>query len=137
MSEANNVEIVKQGYERFGSGDIEGLLNLFSDDIGWTTPKVEGADFTGERQGREAVGEFFSLLGDAEEFSKFEPTEFIAQGDKVVVIGSSTATIKSTGRTADSDWVHVFTVKDGKVTNFHEFFDSAAIERAFQKATTA
>lgn len=137
MNETDNIELVKDAYQKFGSGDIEGLLNHLSDDVDWKTPNVEGADFTGERKGREAVGEFFSLLADAEEFSKFEPTEFIAQGDRVVVLGNSNATIKSTGRSAESDWVHVFKISDGKVTSFHEFFDSAAIERAYQKATTA
>jgi uncharacterized protein len=137
MTETNNTQIVQEGYEKFGSGDIEGLLNLFSDDIEWNTPEVTSAPFTGKRRGREDVREFFSLLNENEEFSKFEPREFISQGDKVVVLGSSAATIKSTGRNAETEWVHIFTVRDGKVTNFQEFFDSAAVERAYQKATTA
>ena len=61
----------------------------------------------------------------------------IAQGDKVVVLGRSEAKVKSTGRMAATDWVHVFTVRDQKVTNFTELFDSAAVTRAYQKAATA
>jgi len=137
MAETNNTQIIQEGYAKFGSGDIEGLLNLFSDDIEWTTQTVMGAPFTGKRNGREAVAEFFSLLDENEEFTNFEPREFIAQGDRVVVLGTSTATIKSTGRTAETEWVHVFTVRDGKVTSFQEFFDSAAVERAYQKAEAA
>ena len=30
----------------------------------------------------------------------------------------------------DSDWAHVFTVKDGKLAAFREFYDTAAMERA-------
>lgn len=137
MSETNNVEIVKQGYEKFGSGDIEGLLNLFSDDISWKSPTIEGAPFTGERNGREDVADFFASLNESEEFSNFEPTEFIAKDDKVVVLGKSAGTIKTTGRNFETEWVHIFTVKDGKVTAFLEFFDTAAAGRAYQKATTA
>jgi uncharacterized protein len=137
MSETNNTEIVKEGYAKFGGGDIDGLLSLFSDDIEWTTPTVNGASFTGKRNGREAVAEFFSQLNENEEFTNFEPREFIAQGDRVVVLGTSAATVKSTGRTAETEWVHIFTVRDGKVTSFQEFFDSAAIERAYQKAEAA
>ena len=137
MNETNNVELVKQGYEKFGSGDIEGLLNLFADDISWTTPTVEGADFTGECNGLQEVTDFFDKLGDSEEFSNFEPTEYIAQDDKVVVLGKSAGTVKPTGRNFETDWVHIFTVKDGKITGFHEFFDTAAMNRAYQKATTA
>lgn len=137
MNEEKNVQVVKEGYEKFESGDVEGLLNLFSDDINWKTPKVEGAPFTGERKGHKAVSEFFTQLDESEEFTKFEPTEFIAQGDRVVVLGNSAASVKSTGRNLELDWVHIFTVKDGKITDFLEFYDNAAAERAYQKATTA
>lgn len=137
MSEVTNTEIVQAGYEKFGSGDIAGLLSLFADDIDWATPHIENAPFAGTRLGLEEVREFFTLLDESEDIAFFEPSEFIAQGDKVVVLGRSKATVKSTGRSYETDWVHVFTVRDGKITNFAEFFDNAAATRAFQKATTA
>ncbi len=137
MNETNNTQITKQGYEKFGSGDIEGLLSLFAEDISWKTPTVAGASFTGQRNGREDVRKFFTELGESEEFSNFEPIEFIAQGDKVVVLGKSAGTVKSTRRPFETEWLHIFTVKDGKITGFLEFFDTAAMERAYQKATTA
>ncbi len=137
MNEEANTRTIKQCYERFGSGDIPGLLQQCSDDIDWTVPEIENAPFAGARHGRESVGEFFSLLAQAEDITDFEPREFIAQGDRVVVLGRSTATVRSTGRHYSTEWVHVCTVKDGKMTNFHEFFDNAAATRAFQKATSA
>ena len=51
MSEKVNTDIVQSGYEKFGSGDIEGLLQIFSDDVLWQVPEVENAPFTGTRQG--------------------------------------------------------------------------------------
>jgi ketosteroid isomerase-like protein len=137
MSEATNIEIVKNGYEKFGSGDIPGLLSLFTDDIDWETPHVENAPFAGNRLGLSEVAEFFKLLDESEDIAYFEPTEFIAQGDRVVVLGRSKATVKSTGRSYETDWVHIFTIHEGKVTNFHEFFDNAAATRAFQKTASA
>lgn len=137
MSETSNTQIVQQGYEKFGSGDIEGLLGLFADNIRWTVPEIENAPFSGSREGRAKVGEFFSELTAAEDITRFEPLEFIAQNDKVVVLGESAATVKSTGRSYETDWVHVFTLHDGKVIEFTEFFDNAAATRAFAKAATA
>lgn len=128
----NNTEIVKKGYECFGSGDIKGLLELYSDDISWETPKVDNAVYSGARQGKEAVREFFEMLTGSETFSKFEPTEFVAEGDKVVVLGTFEATVIATGKTFSSDWVHVMTVQDGKVTAFREYFDTAAANQAHQ-----
>ena len=80
-----NTEIVQKGYENFASGDIDGLLSLFADDISWTVPDIENAPFAGSRTGTDAVRQFFSQLTEAENITRFEPLEFIAEGDKVVV----------------------------------------------------
>jgi uncharacterized protein len=137
MNEETNTKTVRQGYEKFGSGDIAGLLSLFADDIQWTVPAIENAAFAGSRKGRDSVAEFFGQLNEAEEITRFEPNEFIAQGDTVVVLGKSSATVRGTGRKYDTDWVHVFKLRDGKVASFAEFFDNAAATRAFQKGVTA
>ena len=133
----NNTEIVQKGYECFGTGDIEGLLSLFSEDITWSVPEIENAPFAGTRSGTPAVGEFFTQLGEAEEITRFEPLEFVAEGDKVIVLGESAATVRSTGKSYETEWVHVFHLHDGKVTEFKEFFDNAAATRAFQKTAAA
>jgi ketosteroid isomerase-like protein len=137
VSEKVNTDIVQSGYEKFGSGDIEGLLELFTDDILWQVPEVENAPFTGKRQGRDATAEFFRTLSENETFTRFEPLEFIAQNDKVVVLGELAATVTLTGRSYETPWVHIFTVRDGKISEFQEFFDTAEATRAFQKTAAA
>lgn len=133
----NNVQIVQDCYNKFGEGDVAGILGNCAEDIAWNTPELENATFGGKRSGHMEVGEFFSRMNAEEQVIKFEPKEFIAQGDRVVALGTYGATVRATGRSYETDWVHVFTVRDGKITNFDEFFDSAAATRAFQKATTA
>ena len=133
----NNIQIVQEAYGRFTSGDIPGLLNLCADDILWETPEIENAPFGGARRGLEEVGEFFALLNESEDTTLFEATEFIAQGDRVVALGKYGATVRETGRSYETDWVHVFTVEEGKIQSFTEFFDNVLATRAFQKATTA
>jgi uncharacterized protein len=137
MSEKVNTDIVESGYEKFASGDIAGLLKLFADNILWQVPEVENAPFGGRREGHEAVAEFFKQLSENETFSRFEPLEFIAQNDKVVVIGETAATVTSTRRSYETPWVHIFHLRDGKVTEFQEFFDTAAATKAFQKTVAA
>ncbi|MBK9155909.1 MAG: nuclear transport factor 2 family protein [Chloracidobacterium sp.] len=137
MNETENTKLVQLAYEKFGSGDIDGLLELVSDEIRWTTPAVEGASHTGARRGKDDVAEFFKLLSESEDFERFEPLEFVAQDDKVVVLGESSARIKSTGRNFESSWVHIFHVRDGKISEFLEFFDNVAATKAYQKAAKA
>lgn len=137
MNEANNTQVVKDAYEKFVSGNIEDLLHLFSEDISWQTPKVEGSPLGGKWQGRQEVSRFFSELDKTEDITQFEPGEFISQGDRVVVMGNYAATIKATDGRLQTDWVHIFTVKNGKITSFLEFFDTAAVQRAYQRSATA
>ncbi len=137
MNEQENTKLVQKTYELFKSGDIETLLSIYSDDIVWQLPEMENVPFGGKRTGRENVVEFFSLVNDSLEDLQIEPTEFIAQGDKVVVLGHYSWRVKATGREFSSDWAHVCTVRDGKIVSSHEYMDTAAANRAHTAAQAA
>jgi hypothetical protein len=92
---------------------------------------------SGRRQGHAQVAEFFRLLGEGTEFKTFEPREFIEQGATVVVLGSYTAVVKSTGRDFGADWVMIFRFRDSKVAAFKELTDSAALNDAYLQRATA
>ena len=132
MSEHENRQFVEQAYANFKAGDIPTLLQSMSEDISWQLPEVEDVPFAGKRQGRGAVGEFFSTLASLQDARSFEPAEFIAQGDKVVVLGHYAWQVKANGRTYESDFAHVFTVRGGQIVAFHEYTDSAAAAKAFR-----
>jgi ketosteroid isomerase-like protein len=133
MSEAQNTKVVQDAYAAFGRGDIPALLGYMTDDIQWQ-PVIGTArhvPFSGTRQGKAGVAEFFKQVSETEDFEQFEPREFIAQGDKVVALGHYRAKTKATGKTFESAFVMVFTLRNGKVASFREFTDSAAINAAF------
>ena len=131
MSDQANVGVVQQGYEALGRGDIPALLDLMADDVDWTLQGPSVIPWAGTRRGREGVAEFFSLLGETLEFEQFEPREFVAQGDTVVVVGYERNLIKPTGRTFEQEWAHVYTLRDGKIAKFRAFEDTAAYVGAF------
>lgn len=137
MNEQENTKLVQKTYELFKSGDIETLLGMYSDDVSWETPKVENAPFGGKISGRANVAEFFMRLDEAEECLTLEPTEFIAQDNKVVVLGHFVWRIKATNKKYASNFAHVVTVADGKITGFYEFFDNAAATIAYTAAQAA
>ena len=64
MGPEENTRLVKKGYKKFLSGDIQGLLALFTDVIELITPRVDGAPFYGTNHGRESVLAFFEALDD-------------------------------------------------------------------------
>lgn len=131
MSDRTNGEVVKRAYEAFGRGDLPGLLDLLTDDVEWTLQGPPSIPFSGTRHGREGVAEFFSLIGETVEFEQFEPREFVAQGDTVVVLGYERNLIKPTGRTFEQEWAHVYTLRDGKIAKHRAIEDTAAYVAAF------
>ena len=133
MSERTNAEIVQQGYEAFGRGDIPALLDLLTDDVEWTLQGPSVSPFAGTRYGREGVAEFFSVLDETLEFEQFEPREFVAQGDTVVVVGFERSVSKATGHTIEQEWAHVYTLRDGKIAKGRYFEDTAAQVAAFHR----
>ena len=137
MNEQRNTETARRCYELFKAGDIESLLDLYTDDAAWETPKVENMPQTGKRQGKQEMLEFMSLVGENENLH-FEPREFVAQGDKVVVLGDYHWRITATGKEYESDFVHVTTFRDdGKITGFKEYLDTAAARDAYTASAQA
>lgn len=137
MNEQENTKVIKQAYDYFKSGDIQSLLGLMANDVDWRMPEVENMPHAGTRKGVEQVAEFFSILAEVQDAKQFEPNEFIANGDRVVGLGHYIWKIKANGREYESDFVHVFTVRDGKIAKFDEYYDTAPAAAAFQKAQTA
>jgi ketosteroid isomerase-like protein len=120
MKESYNIELVRQGYEAFSRGDLPKLLSIFSRDIEWDMPSIEGAPFTGKRHGIAAVGECFRLMDECQEAREMTPDEYIGQGDRVIVLGHCTFYVKATGREFSSDFCHLFRIDGDKVVSFKE-----------------
>ena len=132
MAEQENVQLIQQVYEDFGRGDIPAILNILADDIDWHVPGPTDIPTRGTRRGREQVAQFFTEVGETFDFEQFEPREFIAQGDVVVVLGYSRGSVKSTGRAIEGDWSMVFNLREGKVVRFRDYEDTNAFVAAYR-----
>lgn len=133
MGPQQNIALVQQVYAAFGRRDIPAIVNELAEDVDWQGVVGVGSNVPtgGARHGRDAVSQFFGQVADNIDFLRFEPREFLAEGDKVVTLGVYEAIAKPTGRRFASDWVMVFTIKDGKITQFREYADAGAITGAF------
>jgi ketosteroid isomerase-like protein len=137
MNEQENTRLVQQAYQSIKAGDIQSLLNSLAGEVHWQLPEMENVPFAGMWQGRERVGQFFSKVFEVQDVVEFDPEEYIAQDDKVVVLGRFSMRIKATGNDFGSHWAHVWTVKSGKVIRFYEHVDTAAVSSAHTAAQTA
>ena len=120
--------LIKGMYESFGRGDIDGL----TPDIHWRVNGERSDSLFGVWNGTTEVKQFFAGVAELEQFSEFSPNEFYAAGDRVFVLGRYAGKIAKTGRTFASEFVHIFTMRGGKVCDFHEFNDSARFVAAWR-----
>jgi ketosteroid isomerase-like protein len=139
MNEQANIDLVKQGYDAYAKGDLGRLLGLFTQDVAWELPEVEGIPFTGKRQGLEQLADVFRVMAGCQELREFRPDQFIAQGDQVAVLGHFTFTVTATGAEYSDDWCHVFRIAGGKIAGFKEYCDTHKAAQAYnaQGAGTA
>jgi len=129
MSTQENVQIVKDFFAALGSGDKRGLLALAAEDIEWIIPG-EGWPLAGTHRGHAGLADLLQKASETLETSYPKPPEFVAQGDRVLVIGFATGRIKATNKTFEDDWVFAITVRNGKLTNIREYIDTLALARA-------
>src|SRR6478752_6653280 len=128
MSTEKNVQTVKDFFAAIGRGDREGLLALVAEDIEWIIPG-EDWPLAGTHRGHAGLTSLLQKVSETVETST-EPREFVAQGDRVLVVGFATGRIKATNRTFEDHWVFAITVRNGKLMNIREYIDTQALARA-------
>ena len=133
MSIEKNVQVVKDFFAAIGSGDKQRLLALTAEDIEWIIPG-EDWPLAGTHRGHAGLAEVSQKASEQIEMKYTKPPEFVAQGDRVLVVGVATGKIKATNKPFEDHWVFDITVRDGKLTNIREYIDTQALARASETA---
>ena len=131
MSAEENVQIVRAFFAAMGRGDKQGLLALSAEDIEWIVPG-EDWPLAGTHRGHAGLAAVLQKASETVETSYPEPPEFVAQGDRVLVVGVATGKIYATNKPYKDEWVFDITVRDGKVAHIQEYIDTQALARASQ-----
>ncbi len=129
MGTEKNVQTVKDFFAAIGRGDKQGTQALCAEDIEWIIP---GKDWplAGTRRGYAGLTDLFKTHSEKVETSFMEPREFVAQGDRVLVVGFARGKILTTNKTFEDDFIFAITVRNGKLTNIREYIDTQALARA-------
>ncbi len=99
------------------------------------SPLVATIPYAGNFTGR--IPAFFQAIGGSTTGGKVTVDKFIAQDDTVVSIGRYTAEVRGAGAKIDTPIAHIFTVRDGKVSSWTGFSDSAAVASAHTGAAAS
>jgi ketosteroid isomerase-like protein len=125
----NHVQIVKDFFAAIGRDDVQHVLALSAEDIEWSIPG-EGWPLAGTHRGHAGLADLFQKASETLETSYPEPPEFVAEGDRVMVVGFARGRIKATNKTFEDHWVFAITVRNDKLTTIREYIDTQALARA-------
>ena len=128
MNEQANVAVIQKIYAAFSAGDLQTILNNVTPDAEWINHGPATIPYAGNFTGR--IPAFFQAIADSTTEGKVVADKFIAQGDSVVSLGRYTANVRSTGAKINTPLAHIFAVRNGKVTGWVGFSDSAAVAAA-------
>jgi uncharacterized protein len=128
----NPVQIVKDFFAAMGRGDKQGLLALSAEDIEWIIPG-EDWPLAGTYRGHAGLADLLQKSEMLE--TSTEPREFVAQGDRVLVIGFAKGKVIATNKTFEDDWVFAITVQNGKLKSIQEYIDTQALAEASEKSS--
>jgi uncharacterized protein len=135
MNTQDNVQIAKNFFAAIGRGDKQALQALCVEDIEWIIPG-EDWPLAGTHRGHAGLADLLQKSSEMET-SFPEPLEFVAQGDRVLMVGFATGKVKATNGTFEDNFVFAITVRNGKVTNIREYIDTQALARASEVQVSA
>jgi ketosteroid isomerase-like protein len=126
----NPVDIVRGFYHALGRGDVATVLSLFDAQIEWTEAE-RFPYYGGTWHGPQAVVDNL-LVPLSRDWDGFSATarEFVAEGDRVVALGSYSGTYRKTGRSFAAAFAHVWTVRNDRLARFAMHTDTAKVLEA-------
>jgi ketosteroid isomerase-like protein len=134
-----HIEVVQKIYRDFARNDAAPILEVLTDDVEFQL--AEGHPYRGSAAawiGKPAlVTSFFAVAGPEWDGWSIHIGKTIETADAVVVEGRYTGSYKPTGRRMDVQVCHVWRFRGAKVASFHQYVDTAALQRVMGRDAAA
>lgn len=137
MNEEDNITILKETYQYWNNNKeqaFENWMNLMSEDVKFESiaDGAQGMEFTRCCNCKDDVLRYFHELASEWEMIQYTVNEYIASGDRVVAIGNCGWRNRKTGKVIDTPKTDIIRMKDSKIADFYEFYDTAKAIEASQ-----
>lgn len=125
-SDAANQAVVESLYRAFAAGDGPTISGLLAADLVWI--EAESGPYADRNPYNGPAAVFEGIFGRiAAEFEGFvvTPAILLPSGDRVVSLGRYTGTNRATDKPLNAEFVHVFTIRGGKIVHMQQYTDTA------------
>lgn len=113
-------------FAAFSNGDVEKFVETVSPNTVWI---YHGTQIIpkGTFEGKEGVRKFANNILSNTEIIRFEPQQYICEGNMVAVLGWEHQRVKRSGKELEQKWVQVYTVENNLITRMEEFATSELV----------
>ena len=130
--EARNVELLRKAYGLWSEtrgGSSDHWLEICADRIafGSIAHGPEAVPYMAAFQRRDELKEYFAGLSRDWEMMEFEVEHFVAQDDRVVMLGRCAWRYRKTGKVVWTQKADSWRLDGGKAVEFYEFYDTAQV----------
>jgi uncharacterized protein len=136
-TELENVAKLREAYQLWNDtkgGSVGHWMDMMAENVQMRsiTDGTQPMPFMKTKKNKAEAAEYFTGMSDDWEMVHFTVEEFIAQGDRVVALGTVAFRHKKSGKVAESPKADVFRFQEGLIVDFYEFFDTAKAFAATQ-----
>jgi ketosteroid isomerase-like protein/ribosomal protein L32 len=125
----SNLEVVKDFYEALREQDRDRILHILDPNVEWI--QNEGFPGGGRHTGAETVlNEVFAALAAEWKTWQAEVGRWLDAGESIIALGAYRGTHRRTGRSMTAAFAHVYWLRDGQITRFEQYADTAEVVAA-------
>jgi len=135
--ETENVAILTEAYRLWHDtkgASVAHWMQICADELtfGSIGQSVKAAPYMTLYDTKEKLGEYFRGIARDWEMIEFRTEHFVAQKDRVVMLGRCSWRSRKTNKTVWSPKADSFRFAKGKIIEFFEYFDTAGMHDALQ-----
>ena len=119
---AGRIDQMRQRYEQFNQGDVEGATSDWADDFVWQGSNSTDLPGGGEHRGKQAALQVLQQAVGAWDGFKLSADEFFEDGDTVVVLGHTE--VSKGGNSAKTPVVHIWRWEGDKTKRLQVLTDT-------------
>jgi ketosteroid isomerase-like protein len=128
-----NRELLQHIMQQFATtGSPAALIDNLTEDASLELTIPEGTPLSGKFKGREGFVEYFKRVDETVEISDVAMTDYLAEGDKVVILGHETLRVKRSNAVYSTHYAAVCTLTAGRIARFLIIEDLSPIAQAYR-----
>lgn len=137
--EAHNVAVLTEAYRRWSESkgaSADHWISICDPNIrfGSIAEPLKTVAYMGSYRSRDELGQYFSGITRDWEMLDYRVDHFVAQGDRVVMLGHCSWRAKGSGQVVSTPKADSWRFAGGKAVEFYEYFDTAQVVQAMAPA---